>query len=106
MNLHKVQKQATLSYVLNRIAVPFGNGRKDSDWGGDTKEIFEVLGDVHVQSISWLHKSSCFGKFFVLLSVLFFNKKFTFQKSKITEQFICVALGKSLISGPQNFHHV
>ena len=47
------------------IAVPFGNGRKDSYWGGDTKENFEVLGDVHVQSISWLHKSSRFGKFFI-----------------------------------------
>lgn len=63
-NLHKVQKQATLSYVLNRIAVPFGNGRKRKLLGRDTKEIFEVLGDVHVQSISWLHKSS-FGKFFI-----------------------------------------
>lgn len=65
LNLHKVQKQATLSYVLNRIAVPFRNGRKKLLGKGDTKEIFEVLGDVHVQSISWLHKSGNFGRFFI-----------------------------------------
>lgn len=80
MNLHKIQKQATLSYVLNRIVFTFGSGRKGSDWGGDIKEIFEVLGNIHAQSTSWLHKSSPFGKFSVLLNVCYFSIKSSLSK--------------------------
>lgn len=65
-NLHKIQKQATLSHVLKRRAVTFGSGRKGGDGGGSTKKLFGVLGNIPAQSTSWLHKSSPFEEIFAL----------------------------------------